>query len=62
MNINGCLEKKNLEKYELNYKKGYKKERPLIFFEKKLTYEIENSIKIIIGNIFRKKTDRKEAN
>ena len=55
MNVNGCLEKKNLEKCESNYKKGYKYEEPLNYFEKPLNYEFENSIKVnILETILRK--------
>ena len=46
--------KQNLEKCELNYKKGYKNEGPLNYFEKILTYEFENSIKVNILGTFLK--------
>ena len=57
MNVNGGLEKQNLEKFELNYKKGKKtNEGSLNYFEKILTYELDNSIKVNVLGIFLKQS------
>ena len=49
MNANECLEKiETGENCDLNYKKGYKNEGPLNYFEKILTYEFKNSMKVNI--------------
>ena len=54
--------KNRIWKCELNYKKGYKNEGPLNYFEKILTYEFEHSIEVNILGTFLKKQPCEEAN